>query len=139
MKISSTIVKKFFTALLVGFSVCTFAIPVSYANAQPISNEIEERSSFIAALSGALLPGQTIEKSFITKMPMAIKVGHSSFAQEGNQNAPIKVYLDGSLVAENPGNGEVRITYWSLGSANHVLQIVNGNVWPAASLSITTW
>ena len=67
MKISSTIVKKFFTPLLVGFSVCTFAIPVSYANAQPISNEIEERSSFIAALSGALLPGQTIETHLLLR------------------------------------------------------------------------
>ena len=142
MKSMTKRVKSASLALLMAFALCGIAMPVTYANAEPVSESVtsEMRTTLITHLSGDLQPGREASKSFNVSSGAgaAVKVVYTSSSQIGNQYAPITVYIDGSRVATSDGYN-TGITIWNLTPGNHTLRVVNtGSVWLAFAVNVAT-
>lgn len=129
-------------ALLMALVLSVIAMPVSNANAEPVSESVtnEPRIIELVNLSGDLKPGQSKAKSFNVSSPAgaAIKVVYTSFSQNGNQYAPITVSIDGSTVATSDGFN-TSFTIWNVTAGNHTLKVENtGSVWLAYAVTIVT-
>ncbi len=134
-KTISNIGRKFFVLALLCCIIGT-VIPATKANAADNTSH-ETRTTQVTYLSGELKPYASMSKTFHTNAPLAVKVVYTSSAQEGDQAAPVTIYIDGAKVATSNGYS-TGVTIWSLTAGYHTLKVVNGSVWAAFGMDIAT-
>lgn len=134
-KVKKILGRKFIIVALMCFTV-GMLMPMNKVEA---AGEVaqETRTTLVTSLSGELKPNASKSKTFYTNQSLAVKVVYGSSAQEGNQSAPITIYIDGKWVAKSNGNTS-GFTIWNLTPGTHTLKVVNGNVWSAFAVDIAT-